>query len=361
MQWLVLCALSKSGKPICFSQDTDMRLGKTLGDGNGDWPASIPPLVDIQLGEEHVCARDELGSVWCWGKNSFGQCGHGDLGGSVDPHRVDLPSPVAKLAVGRGATCALLTDGRVSCWGANLNNQLGRGPDEATPTADTAPHPDPAFAVGVTDATDIAMGETDRVCVVRLGGEVWCWGAIDDYHDGVSIGDGPQTVPVAKRDPLYAGVAERVFRASTVGTCITTKGGKVYSWSGLGMVNIFGHIVPKYFPGPEDQPWMGLVEPVAHCSGSFYMWVFLRRDGRLAVHGTNTLGSAGLGAKEPLWIPAAVVPGLDCASVLADQSAQSCVIRTNGQLWCWGAPFVMKTSPSEYYSPAFAVDLREFP
>ena len=35
-------------------------------------------LVAIAAGEEHTCAVDDPGNVWCWGANHFGQIGNGE-------------------------------------------------------------------------------------------------------------------------------------------------------------------------------------------------------------------------------------------------------------------------------------------
>ncbi len=82
-----------------------------------------------------TCAVLSDGSVWCWGRNTWGNLGDGTL----QPDR-PIPKPVAGLSgatrvaasisSGRAHTCAVLSDGSVWCWGAGNSGQLGDG--EAT-------------------------------------------------------------------------------------------------------------------------------------------------------------------------------------------------------------------------------------
>jgi alpha-tubulin suppressor-like RCC1 family protein len=83
------------------------------------------------LGYAHTCATRTGGTLWCWGYNVAGQLG---LGGDTDQ---DLPRQVTTPAAGGWAavsatfehTCATRADGTLWCWGKNDFGELGIGGD----------------------------------------------------------------------------------------------------------------------------------------------------------------------------------------------------------------------------------------
>lgn len=85
-------------------------------------------LLDISLGAHHACALDDLGEVFCWGSNQYGQ-----VGVISEGNRVTTPQPVegvveaARLATGFNHTCVMLDDDTIWCWGQNHQGQLGDG------------------------------------------------------------------------------------------------------------------------------------------------------------------------------------------------------------------------------------------
>jgi len=74
------------------------------------------------------------GKVYSWGRNEFGQLGHGDLA------RVDVPKPIETLqsykvvhaATGKNHTLCLTENGHVFAFGDNTHGQLGLGSTSAT-------------------------------------------------------------------------------------------------------------------------------------------------------------------------------------------------------------------------------------
>jgi alpha-tubulin suppressor-like RCC1 family protein len=76
------CALLQGGGVKCWGNGTCLGVGSDY-----DFPLSSPtplPVHGLGMGVanvssefEHVCARLETGSVWCWGSAGTGQCGNG--------------------------------------------------------------------------------------------------------------------------------------------------------------------------------------------------------------------------------------------------------------------------------------------
>ena len=77
----------------------------------------------IATGGSHTCAILDNASLKCWGENSKGQLGLGDIinygdnSGEMDLTTVDLGSETAtSITTGTEYTCVLLDDDTVKCW-----------------------------------------------------------------------------------------------------------------------------------------------------------------------------------------------------------------------------------------------------
>src|SRR5262249_6631134 len=76
----------------------------------------------------HTCARTVAGTLWCWGKNDWGQLGNGTTTNSPSPVQINaLGTNVVEVAVGGSHTCARKSDNSLWCWGINEDGELGNG------------------------------------------------------------------------------------------------------------------------------------------------------------------------------------------------------------------------------------------
>lgn len=93
--------------------------------------------IEIYTGNEHSCIKTN--DVYkCWGDNQFGQSGQGDrLISGTDLFPVDFNS-MQPSTIGDGilidkfmtlfdSTCGISYDQKIKCWGKNSNGQLGQG------------------------------------------------------------------------------------------------------------------------------------------------------------------------------------------------------------------------------------------
>ncbi|MBN1607596.1 MAG: hypothetical protein JW940_13245 [Polyangiaceae bacterium] len=140
------CALMQDGAIRCFGSN---EFGQ-LGDGTtleSHVPVSVTGLdsaTAVAVGFEHTCALIGTGSVLCWGMGTSGQLGQGADSSSLVPAPVELGSKLAVTAISsKGShTCVLTEIGGIWCWGANDYGQLGDGTLSSSNVPVTVPMPD---------------------------------------------------------------------------------------------------------------------------------------------------------------------------------------------------------------------------
>jgi alpha-tubulin suppressor-like RCC1 family protein len=154
--------------------------------------------LSISAGIAHTCALLDTHAVKCWGGNGGGFLGLGDMvdrgddpgemGDSLPTVDVGGGRRVFQLAASANHTCALLEDGALKCWGGNSWGQLGQGdityrgdgPNEmgnALLPIDLGPA---SLGVGIWAGTGFA-------CARFAGGQRKCWG--QNAHGQLGIGD----------------------------------------------------------------------------------------------------------------------------------------------------------------------------
>jgi len=143
--------------------------------------ASLTTVATVAAGGRHSCALKQDGSVWCWCKNSSGQLGDGSKKDRHAPVRVVGLKPAKGLDVGSNHSCALLRDGSVWCWGDNRYGQLGNGARSKGRTK-------PAHVAGLKKAVVLVVGGFHS-CGVDTGGHAWCWGRNDIGQLGIGTTD----------------------------------------------------------------------------------------------------------------------------------------------------------------------------
>jgi alpha-tubulin suppressor-like RCC1 family protein len=177
------------------------------------FPAETGPLLSMSVGAAHTCVVDEAERIWCWGENDHEECGQlvsAPCPGESEPMSCeDVPRPTLmaeQVAAARFVfsgdefTCAIDDLNELSCWGDNSLGELGLGELDVdggssarqTPlpqstgagaflTLDTRADGVPSFAAGA-----------EHACVV-FGGSVICWGS----NSAGQVGNGIKSATVA--------------------------------------------------------------------------------------------------------------------------------------------------------------------
>jgi alpha-tubulin suppressor-like RCC1 family protein len=191
------CAIRGSGALWCWGWNDDGEVG--VGNKQIQPLPVQTACVDgtcfgdirvVGLGEFHTCAVRAGGDMWCVGKDVEGQLG---LGPDVPADDRTTWQQVAggwRTVDGGGShTCGIRLDGTLWCWGNNSHGELGTGDlaPRRAPTRVTAPGGDGWATVGIGDYHSCAIRESD--------GTLWCWGRNDVGQVGIGLSGEDILVP----------------------------------------------------------------------------------------------------------------------------------------------------------------------
>ncbi len=214
-----MCGIATDGSLWCWGTND---FGQ-LGDGtmeNQHAPVQVLGLqgvVKVSMGRNHSCSLQIGSEVHCWGKSDYGALGQGVLADQTSTALVvSLPETTVDISLGYFFSCALSDVGNIWCWGRNDYGQLGDGTlqDQAVPTM-TQGLPAPARAVATADNHACALLEDDTV---------WCWG-----HNSLGqLGDG--TMSYRSTVPVYAQNNVSEITTGENFTCAFSNDGAAYCW-----------------------------------------------------------------------------------------------------------------------------------
>lgn len=313
------CTLLESEEIRCWGGNS---LGN-LGNGNLD-PSSVPihpdaelpPIANVVLGEGGTCVVGTDHSLWCWGRNTHGQ---------IDPTLLDKHRPVetgvsgeAKdAAIGAFHICMLTLNGEVFCQGRNDVGQLG------DPDLDESAHP--VKVEGLPPIASIHSGY-DFNCALSLDGEVWCWG-----RNSSAQLTGDSAEPPYRATPMQVenlGTVKELTLGSAFACALNTDD-ELHCWGS----NQAGQLGAAGQPGSRQQP-QGIGTPVRVQAGGSHACA-INTDHEMWCWGYNSLGQLGDGTSERHGAPVRVIDLVEPTD-LALGGDFSCAANAEGRVWCWG-------------------------
>ena len=189
-----------SSVPICISDTEDSVLkGKNI--------------KNISANGNTVCALDDNGKVYTWGENDYGQLGNGKTTNSSMPICIsDTENSVLKgkniknISANGYTVCAIDDNGKVYTWGKNNYGQLGNG----TTTNSSMP-------ICISDVQNNALNNATITKIITMSvdiyaiddnGKLYAWGE-NDYGQ---LGNGTTTssnVPICMNDVTGSKLKDR--------------------------------------------------------------------------------------------------------------------------------------------------------
>ena len=227
-----------------------------------------------------------------------------------------------QISAGGRHTCALKKEGRVRCWGQNNRGQLGQPPSRLNTTPQLIPQ--------LKGVVQISAGDS-HTCALKKEGRVECWG---DNNLG-QLGRGVALDVAHRPSPVLGLGASQQISAGTTHTCALRRDGTVWCWGDnadgqLGDGSVLSHDTPRRV--------IALPEPALRVSAGGRHTCALLRSGSAWCWGNNASGQLGDGTQLTRPTPHLVASLHDVVQVAASSHDQTCALRSDGDVFCWGDP-----------------------
>jgi prepilin-type N-terminal cleavage/methylation domain-containing protein len=309
---LHVCATTSDGQVSCAGYNVFGALG-------------LPGLNDavaVSTGAAHTCVITAAGELWCAGSNANGRTG---LGTTLGEERTYLQVPglenVVSVAAGNNFTCAV-SGGEVWCFGANASGRTGLG----TVDGNTV---EPVKLAGLSGVVSVASGAgAAHACAITATGELWCWGSNANGRTGLGTADGNTTEPA------------RITGIGTVGavavgnahTCAIIDG-VPHCW-GLDTNGRTGQGVTTTTSTLTPQPVSGLAAAQSITAGDAHSCAI--NAGALFCWGLNSSSQLG-DATTTQRATATAIDATNTYTQISAGAAFTCGVRTNDRVYCWGS------------------------
>jgi alpha-tubulin suppressor-like RCC1 family protein len=169
----------EAGTLIGWGVNRYNQIGVEIGEDQVIEEIRVPHVINfnekvlrVACGNDFSACISESGRLYTWGRNTFGNLGHGDTEQRNTPNIVTRLSEFAVIDVSCGAkhAMAVTSDFKVYSWGNGGNGRLGHG----TNIGSASPLPiERLFNVNIMT---VSCGESHSGAVAILG-EVYTWGA----------------------------------------------------------------------------------------------------------------------------------------------------------------------------------------
>lgn len=249
------CASIKDGvtyRLVCWGENTNGQLGQgdTVNRGGtaGTTPNNLPPIplpnqpiLHLSMGDNFVCANQQVSGLRCWGLGSDGQ-----LGSENTSTIGDQTNEISTLAVveigggnitsmfsGQSHTCITKDDNLSYCWGSNTDGQLGLDNIANVGTANNDMGTNlPSTLIPGSYNKRHNLSDNNNTCAINTLNDLYCWGwGIDGSNgnaDVTTIGD--QAGDMASLTPVDLGTGLSAKKLAQRSICAILDNHQVKCW-----------------------------------------------------------------------------------------------------------------------------------
>jgi len=324
----------------------------------------------------HTCViRDNgqnqnAGSLWCWGKNKYGQLGIGTKTPAEKPVQVGTVPVGSKLpiqiwndwiavSVGAEHSCGIrkvngAEPGLLYCWGNNTLGQLGLGSIPVTKDI-TIPQlvKNPTLLTGITiNWTQVSLGPYHS-CAIHssavMKGELFCWGLnnsgeLGNAQSGLTPPNVLQPEPVAGKNGINAPYKDWIEISSGSGnTCgirqESTTNTTLWCWGNrgggqIGDNNPTSTVTNVFIPSQEYNHW---TDWTSISTGLGHSCAIRSKSNSLWCWGDNWYKQLGRPTTDPIsYVMLQENSNAnDWIKVFAN-SYNTCGLKSSGLIECWG-------------------------
>ena len=328
------CAAMAGGGLKCWGGGSNGELG------DGKKTSSLVPvevsglsgsvIIAVGGGYNHTCALTSTGTVYCWGKNNYGQLASSTLVNSTVPILIPIPTgPAQGLSVGDNHVCALDIYGNVYCWGGNTGIQLNRNPSLVRSTV-------PIYSAGMNDIAAI-NGNGMTTCARDVNSGVKCFGY--NFYGQLGIGVRDTLDKPTYGAPNYVvGLSKNVISTSAglYHSCAVSTEHVVSCWGaniagGLGFLENLAVVFPspiavKGIRADANAVFVGNARAcITTVGGTAQCW------------GRNPSGQLGNGRTATQEAPYDVIGISEKVVSISLGFAHTCVLLESGTVRCFGA------------------------
>jgi len=289
-------------------------------------------IVDIWGGDGFVIARTEIGDVYVWGRNDYGQLGlPGDLANKNMPIKNNVLSGIDILNVWCGANHTIIRDTNGDFWVLGLNNtgQLGLG--NTTSPIDT-PTKNNNLSTPLLEIVDVICGANHNIAF-DSDGNVYVWGFNSTGQLG--LGDAVnKTLPTL--NPGLTGLSIVDLQCGDNHSVAVTSDGEVYVWGSnsngqLGLGNTTNQTTPVKNDGLSSYYISNV-----WCGGNYT--IAKSATGDIYVCGQNNNGQLGLNSTAQTTSPVKNTVLSDLGIVNVQCGTNHNIANTlGGEIYVWGA------------------------
>ena len=290
-------------------------------------PAGVPRRVEratprllVSAGGEHTCSVRSDRSLWCFGRNAWGQSWLGSQGaGKPFARQYGESENWWAVSSGGASTCGIRLGGSLWCWGLNHRGQLGDG------TTNTRLAP--VHVARGRAFSQVRVGYYST-CAIAQSGWLWCWG--DNVAGQLGLGDHTD-----RRRPAVLSGGWRDVAVGGWHTCGVKDDGSLWCWGR----NLFGQLGIGSFGDRARPTRVGTANSWTGVEASWTHTCARRTSGSVWCWGRNNTGQLGDGSRIDRDEPQVAVRGTPF-ELFALTEGTTCGVGAAGGLRCWGSiPF----------------------